>query len=123
MRRIITIISFCLILTAVLSVAILAQNTLNNIEVLFSSDSVFTEEEKEIIENHFTGEESTMQPYGIKCILFGHDYKTEIIDVIHHKVRSTRPRCVRETYETKICEDCSDTVSTLIATTVIDCCQ
>ena len=123
MKKIITVISFCLILTAVLSVAITAQNRFNNIEVLFSANSVFTEAEKEIIETHFTDEDSSMQPYGIKCILFGHDYKTEIIDVIHHKVSSTRPRCVRETYETKICEDCSDTVSTLIATTVIDCCQ
>lgn len=94
-----------------------------NIQVEFSENSTFTEIEKEIIERYFIDGNNGYSVYGLKCTLFGHDYKTEYVDVIRHKVRATQPRCEKDKYETKICVDCSDTVQTLIATTSITCCD
>lgn len=95
----------------------------HDIEVCFTENSVFSEDEKQIIEEYFVDGINNTATYGLKCTLFGHDYVTEYVDVIRHKVRTTIPRCDREKYEMKICSDCSDTVSTLILLTYIDCCE
>ena len=97
----------------------------SNIEVIFAENSVFTEDEKQIIESSFSeyddGNKSV--PYGLMCTLFGHDYKSETISVIRHKVYVNAPRCVEEWYDTKICTRCSDTNSTLLDSMNIDCCK
>lgn len=93
------------------------------IEVVFSQNSIFTDEEKQTIEASFNEDVPKAQPYGLKCTLFGHNYKTEIIDVIRHKVSTEQPRCIKDKYETKICTVCSDTVSTLIFSDPIYCCD
>lgn len=93
------------------------------IEVLFDSNTKFTESEQDAIRAHFINAGNDVQPCGLKCTLFGHDYKTELVTVITHKVRSTSPRCLKETFETKICTVCSDTVSTLVNEKLIVCCD
>lgn len=95
------------------------------IEVIFDENSIFTEEEKQIIEASFleNGDGNPTTPYGVMCTLFGHDYKTETITIIRHKVYANAPRCVKELYDTKICSRCSDTNSTLIDSWTIDCCK
>ena len=115
---------FCLMFMLSSLIAVIAHDNImnDNINVIFTENSIFSDDEKLIIEKSFICDDD-ISTYGIKCILFGHDYKTEYIDAIRHKVSSTRPRCIMETYETKICVDCSDTVSDMIATTYIDCCQ
>ncbi len=92
-------------------------------EVIFEDNSVFTEEEKQFIEASFSDDGNKPVPYGLKCTLFGHNYKSEITTVIRHQVYANAPRCVRELYDTKICTDCSDTQSTLLERMRIDCCQ
>lgn len=94
-------------------------------EVIFDENSIFTEEEKQIIEASFfeNANGNTLAPYGVMCTLFGHDYKTEIITIIRHKVYAKAPRCVEEWYDTKICTRCSDTNSTLLDSMNIDCCK
>lgn len=94
-----------------------------SIEVLFDSNTKFTEAEQDTIRAHFINEGNDVQPCGLKCTLFGHDYKTELVTVITHKARSTSPRCLKETFETKICTVCSDTVSTLVNEKLIVCCD
>lgn len=95
----------------------------DDVQVVFAENSVFTVQEKELIEKYFCGEADIGETYGLRCTLFGHDYKTEYVDVIRHKVRSTRPRCIDDLYKTQICTVCSDTVSTLVSSKSIDCCQ
>jgi len=95
------------------------------IEVIFNENSIFTEDEKQIIESSFSEYDDVNKPvpYGLKCTLFGHSYKSETIKVISHKLYSEVPRCVEEWYDTKICADCSDTQSKLLSHKRIDCCK
>ena len=99
-------------------------NSVTTMEVVFDSNTEFTIEEQKIIRAHFIGNDDIAQSYGLKCTLFGHDYKTEIVTVITHKVRSSAPRCLKENFETKVCTVCSDTVSTPIGSKdFIYCCN
>ena len=95
------------------------------LEVIFDENSIFTEEEKQIIEASFLEKDdgNTTEPYGVMCTLFGHDYKSETTKVIRHKVYANAPRCVEEWYDTKTCTRCSDTQSTLLSYSRIDCCK
>ncbi|MBE6542262.1 MAG: hypothetical protein E7672_07435 [Ruminococcaceae bacterium] len=109
------------LLLAGLSVS--ASNITYEKEVIFEEDSIFTEAEKEIIIASVNGEHIEHTTYGLKCVLFGHTYKTEIVTVITHKERDARPRCLEEIFEWEICEECSDRQTTLIGQSFIDCCE
>lgn len=124
-NKIVVTIGLCFIMLLSIATGVAAHNFVEeeNIEVVFKEDSIFSDEEKHIIEASFNADSSYAQPYGLKCSLFGHDYKTEIVSVIRHKVRTAKPRCMRDTYETKICTVCSDTVSTIISSEPINCCD
>ena len=124
-NKIFVAIWLCFIMLFSIATGVAAHNFVEeeNIEVVFKEDSIFSDEEKHIIEASFNADSSHVQPYGLKCSLFGHDYKTEIVSVIRHKVRTAKPRCMRDTYETKICTVCSDTISTLIYSEQINCCD
>ncbi len=124
-NKIVVTIGLCFIMLLSIATGVAAHNLVEeeNIEVVFKEDSIFSNEEKHIIEASFNADSSHAQPYGLKCSLFGHDYKTEIVSVIRHKVRTAKPRCMRDTYETKICTVCSDTISTLIYSEQINCCD
>ena len=104
-------------------ISIMATDAYNEKEVIFVDNSIFTDEEKEHITAVLTEECNTHETYGLKCTLFGHTYKTEYVTAITHKVSATSPRCLREIYETKICEDCSDTQAELINSAMIACCN
>lgn len=95
----------------------------NETEIIFKSDSVFTEDQKDIIRTFFEDDQQSSSAYGLKCTLFGHSYVTEYVTVIQHRYNSTSPRCREEYYKTNICEDCSDTQATLIAWQYIECCE
>ena len=124
-NKIFVAIWLCFIMLFSIATGVAAHNFVEeeNIEVVFKEDSIFSDEEKHIIEASFNADSSHVQPYGLKCSLFGHDYKTEIVSVIRHKIRTAKPRCMRDTYETKICTVCSDTVSTIIGSEPINCCD
>lgn len=124
-NKIVVTIGLCFVLLLSIATGVAAHNFIEeeNIEVVFKEDSIFSDEEKHIIEASFYADTSDAQPYGLRCSLFGHDYKTEIVSVIRHKVRTAKPRCMRDTYETKICTVCSDTVSTIISSEQINCCD
>lgn len=124
MKKIIAILILCV--TLLLSLGVIAaayQNHEDCVNVIFTENSVFTDEEKQVIENYFKESIDDTNSYGIRCTLFGHNYITELVDVIRHKVRATKPRCDKETYETKICSVCSHTVSELIFLTSTNCCE
>lgn len=122
--RFIFAVSICVCLLATgLTVAAYDVINYDNIEVIFKQNSVFSDTEKDIISKSFFEEDKSNETYGLKCILFGHDYKTECVSVIQHKVSESNPRCINEIYETQICEDCSDTQSTLISWEFIECCD
>ena len=125
MKKFCTIICLSIGLVLMLTTAVVAYQTYSSddVQVVFAENSVFTVLEKEMIEKHFCGDADNGETYGLRCTLFGHDYKTEYVDVIRHKIRSTRPRCIDDLYKVQICTVCSDTVSTLVSSQSIDCCE
>lgn len=100
-------------------------DAVHDITVVFSENSVFTAEEKEIIVESFLNpySDNQDQTYGLTCTLLGHDYVTESTYTIQHKVLLNRPRCVKSYYDVSICSRCSDMVKELTKTIKIDCCQ
>lgn len=80
-------------------------------------------EKKEIIANALVGNNDTsVQPYGLGCTLFGHDYAYTTVNVVEHKIFPTSPRCMKYTYDVTYCEDCDYTEETLVTKANIYCC-
>ncbi len=116
-----------LIVLLISGISVMAQDILEHerIEVIFVEESIFNEEEKQFIESSFVEprNEENMVPYGLQCTLFGHDYKSEYVTVITHKVNVNAPRCLEEIYKVSICTRCSDEQSKLMSYKEIDCCK
>lgn len=82
----------CIIILSISTFAMFGSHNEGDITIIFKDDSSFIPQEKELIIQSFTqDEQSQMQPYGLYCLLFVHDYKSEIITVIRHKVNPTPP--------------------------------
>lgn len=123
--RIISVLWLVLIVM-ILSIAVSAdgyQAADDKIEIIFQQNSAFTDVQKEIIRDYYENAEQSAAGYGLKCILFGHSYVTEYVTTVQHKVSTASPRCLEKVYKTSVCEDCSDTQSTLISQNYIDCCE
>ena len=124
MKNIKSVIGILLVFSfLVASFVVTASNVYYEKEVIFEENSIFTEAEKESIIATVNGEERQHTAYGLKCVLFGHTYKTEEVAVITHKKRDTQPRCLEEVFEWSICEDCSDRQTTLLYEDYIVCCE
>lgn len=61
--------------------------------------------------------------YGLTCTLFGHKLESRSVTTITHKVRSTSPRCKKQTYYYEACTRCDYEDSTLMSTEYIICCS
>lgn len=90
--------------------------------VEFLDDALTAEQQESVAYNLVYGAETSSQPYGLYCILFGHELKESTVGVITHKVRTYVPRCKREIYDVTICEKCDYQTQTLSTTSYIDCC-
>ncbi len=90
--------------------------------VIFSDSTIPQEKQAAIAQKLLSIDDSSAQTYGLGCILFGHDYLYDSVNVVTHKVRSTSPRCKQQTYDITYCEDCDYFEEKLVATTYIICC-
>lgn len=92
-----------------------------NITIEFHNE--ISDEAREKVVAHFHGEdENTISARGLTCTLFGHDLETGTTSVVTHKVRTSTPRCLRETYDYEICSRCDYSEYTLIGSVYIYCC-
>lgn len=97
--------------------------TVNNIDVIFSSTSSLTHEEKQLFAEYLVKGTPNVQTYGLICNVFGHKESTEIITTVTHCVRSTVPRCLEENWELIICTRCETIIEeTRFGYLYIDCC-
>lgn len=100
-------------------------NINNNVEIVIHTEVSAETESK--IEKHFaSGEPATdniSSAYGLTCTLFGHKIEGTAVSAITHKVRSTSPRCKKETYNYEACTRCDYETSELVATVYIVCCS
>ena len=87
------------------------------------TDNDIPAEKQEMIAQKLVGlDDSSVQTYGLGCVLFGHDYLYKTVYVITHEAKTYRPRCKEDTYDVKYCEDCDFTEETYLGTVFIDCC-
>jgi hypothetical protein len=64
----------------------------------------------------------TASSIGFICFFFGHDFQTGYVTAITHRVYSTPPRCLKETFEIKVCKRCGYFETELVGRCFIDCC-
>ena len=96
--------------------------TLGNIDVVFATDSNFTENEKQFIANHILYGDTNTETYGLICNLFGHKTTTEVVVTTTHKVNDTRPRCLEECWEVTACSRCDYVETTRLSYGYKNCC-
>lgn len=90
--------------------------------IVFSENTSFTAEQQEYIADMLiNGENESATPYNILC-LFGHNYTVETVTSVTHCVRTSQPRCLKETLEVGVCTRCGHTYSNLITSGYIGCC-
>ncbi len=76
----ICVIFMLLTLTGSITAAYVNLNENQSIEVIFKEDSVFSEEQRQMIIAHFNETDSSEDTvYGLKCTLFGHSYVAEVV--------------------------------------------
>lgn len=124
--NIILVICLSLVIMTVPASAVEIQGNIyteQNATVMFDADSSFTLEEQQHITELLVYGEDTTNPYGLSCTLFGHNYESEIVTLINHRVRTTAPRCLEEKYKVSKCSKCGDTQQTLLSASYINCCS
>lgn len=96
--------------------------TIENVDVIFDSKSMFTAEEQQVIAEYLVTGTINVQTYGLICNLFGHKNTTEYVTTITHGAYSTAPRCLEEDWEIITCSRCNNTEATRIGFSLVDCC-
>lgn len=128
MKNIIALIMSVILVFSVMSVSVYAEDAAENIVVSVNGvDFIFDKDTSEdfrnkFIENYFNPHEDGAEAYGLTCTLLGHDIENSVSTVITHKVSSTAPRCLRETYSVDTCTRCDYSNATLLQRTYIYCC-
>ena len=93
----------------------------SHITIEFSSASVLsTEKQRQIADQMVYGDDDA-STYAW-CWLTGHNYVTEAVTAVEHKVYTLSPRCIQRIYSIETCTKCDHFEETLIATTSIACC-
>ena len=122
------IVLFSIQVYAIYSHEVLSSNS-NNITVSIEDASALTEGQIEKITNavitYHSGYETieSSQPYGLTCVLLGHDKQLNMVSVIEHKVRATIPRCLETQYKVTTCSRCDYENIEYYTDTYISCCD
>lgn len=97
----------------------------NNDEITIEFYGEISDSSKEKIISHFNGEIiSDVHSRGLMCTLFGHKLETGTVSTITHKVRTSSPRCLKETFDYEVCSRCDEySEYTLIGSQYIVCCS
>ena len=124
------------ILTSILLCAVLAINcnafssgnssynyVIDNTEITieFSLDSVLSAEKQQQVADQMVYGDDGASTYAW-CWLTGHNYVTEAVTAVEHKVYALSPRCMERIYSVETCTKCDHFEETLISETLIPCC-
>ena len=133
MKKVISILMSILVLMTTMCICATATSSSNSTYTYETEDAVYTiefndnnltvEEQKTVVSKLVDLDENVVQTYGLGCTLFGHDYKYTSASVITHKYRASDPRCKKDLYNVKYCEDCDFTEETLTSSVYIVCCD
>lgn len=118
------LLSIILVFSSFQMLAFADSNDFSEAEITFEFYNEVSEATKKKIISHFTGDSKTIiEERGITCTLFGHDIETGSTAVVTHKVKTTAPRCLRETYSYEICSRCDYEEYTFLYSEYIYCCS
>ncbi|MBE6631632.1 MAG: hypothetical protein E7623_02900 [Ruminococcaceae bacterium] len=92
------------------------------ITVEFASDSALSAEKQQQIADHIVYGDDGASTYSW-CWLTGHNYVTEAVYVIQHKIFAASPRCIKRTYAVDTCTKCDYLEETLVSQVRIICCD
>ena len=128
MKKIITLILVVVSLFSMMSISVYAEDTNESTVTVTVNDTVFifdadtTEEFRSKAIVHYFNHDDGATSYGLTCTLFGHKTESSVVAAVTHKVRSTSPRCLRETFDVETCSRCDYVNSSLITSEYIVCC-
>ena len=95
---------------------------IENVSIIFDSNSTFDSEKQEYIANYLVFPEYGISTAGLMCTLFGHKNTSETVITITHKVVETSPRCLKETFSVTTCSRCDETSTVRTGFSYITCC-
>ena len=122
MKKLIAILLSVMFVFSAMSVTVNATDSFDEPHIEFIFEKGTSPEIQNRIIAEFTQEDDGTAAYGLTCTLFGHKLETGTTTTITHKVNSTSPRCLQETFSYKICTRCDYSEFTLINSVYISCC-
>ena len=98
------------------------QYNVNNVTVIFDTDSQFTIEQQKSIVNFLVNSQYGVAQANIICNIFGHKNTSETVISITHKVFEESPRCMQENFTVTNCSRCDETTVVRNSFAYISCC-
>ena len=95
---------------------------IDNITVLFDTNSQFSEEQQEMIAQLLVNPEYGVSQANLICNIFGHKNTQEGVSTITHKVLAESPRCLEEFFVITICSRCNESTVERTGYRYISCC-
>lgn len=95
---------------------------IENVTVIFDSDSQLTSEQQESIAKLIVNPEYGVSQANLICNIFGHKNTVEGVMTITHKVSATNPRCFQELFTITTCSRCNESTVERDGFCYITCC-
>ena len=95
---------------------------IDNVTVIFGTDSQLSNEQKEVIANLLANPEYGVVQINLICNIFGHKNTQEGVTTITHKVLAESPRCLQELFTITTCSRCNESTVERNAAYYISCC-
>lgn len=95
---------------------------IDNITVVFETDSQFSVEQQEVIAQILVNSEYGVSRANLICNIFGHKNTQESVTTITHKEKATSPRCFQEIFTITTCSRCDESTVERIGFCYTTCC-
>ena len=95
---------------------------IENVTVIFDTDSQFSSEQQEIIAELLVNPEYGVSQANLICNIFGHKNTSETVITITHKAKANSPRCLQENFTVTTCSRCNESTVERNSLFYITCC-
>lgn len=95
---------------------------IDNVTVIFDTDSQLSTEQQEIIAQLLVNAEYSVSQANLICNIFGHKNTQEGVTTITHCVSAMSPRCLQENFIITTCSRCNESTVERVSYFYITCC-
>lgn len=95
---------------------------IDNVTIVFDTDSQLSPEQQEAIANLIVYPEYGVTQTNLICNIFGHKNTSETVITITHKVLAESPRCLQENFAVTTCSRCNESTVERKSYAYIPCC-